>query len=276
MYTRKNILCCLVLLLIATIFLLVFQVDHPSRLDPSSYYRNTMAKLGTDLEFDITSQCPKGSYMQNRNRYSPPQHTDCPTLFIVGARKGGTTSLYQYVSKHPNFHGVKLDARQQAGELFYFNKKTLGSWKAYRSLFRTSGNAETMTGESSVAYLVEGSVPPKMYKACGKQAKIVMLLRDPVIRVESNWLMRVRLSSDSEGWRISPFARQHLSNYAKRIVKKVGSMNQSTPEKWSKLVGLFGPAENMVFEGLYYIHLLNWLCNFPAENILILKQRRIL
>ena len=56
------------------------------------------------------------------------------------------------------------------------------------------------------------------------------------------------------------------------IVKKVGSMHQSTPEKWSKLVGLFGPAENMVFEGLYYIHLLNWLCNFPAENILILNS----
>ncbi len=28
----------------------------------------------------------------------------------------------------------------------------------------------------------------------------------------------------------------------------------------------------MVYEGLYYIHLLNWLCNFPAENILIINS----
>ena len=63
-----------------------------------------------------------------------------------------------------------------------------------------------------------------------------------------------------------------MSNYAKRIVEKVGGMHQSTPEKWSKLVGLFESAGNMVFEGLYYIHLLNWLCNFPAENILILNS----
>ena len=99
------------------------QVDHSSRLDPSSYYRNTMAKLGTDQEFDITSQCPKGSYMRNRNRYSLPQHTDCPTLFIVGARKGGTTSLYQYVSKHPNFMALSWTLANKLGSCFTSTRK---------------------------------------------------------------------------------------------------------------------------------------------------------
>ena len=28
----------------------------------------------------------------------------------------------------------------------------------------------------------------------------------------------------------------------------------------------------MVFEGVYYVHLLNWLCNFPAENIMIINS----
>lgn len=44
------------------------------------------------------------------------------------------------------------------------------------------------------------------------------------------------------------------------------------PIKWSKLVGLFVPASNILYEGLYYVHLLNWICNFPAENILVIKN----
>ena len=240
-----------------------------SQLDPS--YRNTMAKLGTDLEFNIDSQCPAGSYMLDRTRYSPPQHTDCPTLFIVGARKGGTTSLYQYVSKHPDFHGVNLDAGAKAGELFYFNRPRLAPWEEYRSIFRTSGNAGTMTGESTVAYLVSDSVPKRLYRACGKQAKIVMLLRDPVKRMESNWLMRVSRNKTQER-QISAVTRQELSNYAMKIVERTGSLRKVTPDEWSKLVGLFVPTCNMLFEGLYYIHLLNWLCNFPAENVLILNS----
>ena len=31
----------------------------------------------------------------------------------------------------------------------------------------------------------------------------------------------------------------------------------------------------MIFEGLYYIHLSNWLCNFPAENILLINSEEM-
>ena len=34
---------------------------------------------------------------------------------------------------------------------------------------------------------------------------------------------------------------------------------------------LYSPARNCIYEGMYYVHLHNWLCNFPAENILILS-----
>ena len=34
----------------------------------------------------------------------------------------------------------------------------------------------------------------------------------------------------------------------------------------------FRPTESMIFEGLYYVHLLNWMCNLPADNILIINS----
>jgi len=69
---------------------------------PSSYstlyYSNLkMVRLGTDLEFDPSQSCPADSYMLNKKRNSTSKHTNCPTRFIVGARKGGTTSLYMYM-----------------------------------------------------------------------------------------------------------------------------------------------------------------------------------
>ncbi|KAH8057666.1 hypothetical protein JL722_6756 [Aureococcus anophagefferens] len=40
---------------------------------------------------------------------------------IVGARKGGTTSLYQWLSAHPRAVGYGLDLGAEAGELQFFN-----------------------------------------------------------------------------------------------------------------------------------------------------------
>jgi hypothetical protein len=34
-----------------------------------------------------------------------------PTFFLIGARKGGTTSFYQYLLAHPGIHGVVGEAR---------------------------------------------------------------------------------------------------------------------------------------------------------------------
>ena len=146
-----------------------------NKMDPS--YHDTKLRLGTDLNFSPLRQCPSDSYMQNATPDGSPQHSNCPTLFIVGARKGGTSSLYQYISKHPDFQGVRLDTGPKVGETFYFsNFYTKWSWEKYISLFPSSGE---MTGDSSVANLVHHLVPKRLYQACGKQAKVVMLLRDP-------------------------------------------------------------------------------------------------
>ena len=41
---------------------------------------------------------------------------------------------------------------------------------------------------------------------------------------------------------------------------------------WASLRCKFLPAKNMFYEGIYYVHLKHWLCNFPAENIMILNS----
>ena len=243
-------------------------VNKMPQLDPA--YHRMLVRLGSDLDFDL-DRCPQGSLMTKRNQSFSPKHLDCPTLFLVGARKGGTTSLYQYISKHPDFEGTRLDAGPKVGETFYFSKYyTTKSWESYLSLFPSDG---VMTGDASVGNLVSELAPRRLYESCGKQAKVIMVLRDPIKRLHSNFLMRARLKKGHIGneTSISTIVRLHLDGFFGEVFKRTLNV-KDLPAVWDKLVGLFRPSINLVYEGLYYVHLLNWMCNFPAENILILNS----
>ena len=239
-----------------------------SRKHVAVSYQDSSRRLGSELKFDYKS-CPPGSYMVNKDQEFVPKHQDCPALFIVGARKGGTTSLIQYLSKHPDFKGPRLDKGPHAGETLYFTDNYKSPWGKYISLFPRG----KMSGDSSVANLVHSEAPKRLYKACGQQAKVVMLFRDPIKRMLSNLLMRIRLHSAGMNSRtlLQPMVAKELESFLK-VVPKRSVTAASLLDKWSMLVGKFPPSKNMLYEGLCYVHLLNWLCNFPAENILIFNS----
>ena len=240
------------------------------RMDPS-YRTQTLTRLGSDLHFDVKSHCPAKSIMLSPPANHTPLHLNCPSLFIVGARKGGTSSLYQYLSKHPDFEGTRLDQGPKVGETFYFSSHYhLKSWEKYLRLFPSG---VLMTGDSSVGNLVHCEVPQRLFESCGKQAKVVMLFRNPVDRFVSNFLMRVKFNTAKlrNTTSISTVLKLQLDTlFHQALGRHVDVTNFA--KDWSKMRCLFGPAVNMVFEGLYYVHLLNWLCNFPPENILIINS----
>ena len=231
---------------------------------------STLTRYGNDLNFDPET-CPSDSLRaMSELEHATPLHDDCPTLFIVGARKGGTTSLYQYVSKHPHFTGVRLDKAPNAGETSYFSKHQIDdiqSWQKYRNLFPQDGS---MSGESSVRNLVQCDMPRRIFNSCGKQAKAIMLLRNPIERFISNYLMRVRLGTRSYG-NSSGVVKKSVEKYLQHVRNR-GVISLQIEKEWVRLLCLFGASRNMVFEGMYYVHLLNWLCNFPAENIMIINS----
>lgn len=264
-----------------------------SRLPPLSCRVETLSRLGSELNFDA-STCPRNTRATElrdsaaaASEEFSPQHNDCPSLYIVGARKGGSTSLIHYVSKHPDFTGAVLNRAAQAGETFYFDHYyELGmSWRAYMHLFPS---CVVVTGESSVSYLVDCQVPRRVFQSCGNSTKVVMLLRDPVQRFFSDFQMRL------SGLDINLMAvTKHISSnthFNNVVDSEISGFTNNLPEtfqnssttpdantsvlhgNWSDLLCKFNPATSMINEGLYYIHLMNWLCNFPPENILVLNS----
>lgn len=117
-----------------------------------------------------------------------------PNFFLVGAAKAGTTSLWQYLSDHPEIY-----MSQSAKEPHYFlwaneetefdygdwrrvSKPYHNNWDAYLKLF--DGAQEPVVGEASVFYLPHVTAPDKIKARC-PDAKILISLRNPVQRAFS-------------------------------------------------------------------------------------------
>ncbi len=121
--------------------------------------------------------------------------------FIVGAPKTGTTSLYYYLNQHtnvcmssikePNFFSAK-----EVNSLFY-KSQIVDDINEYHKLF--SPNKKQIIGEASVSYLFFNEVPNRIYKYNPK-AKIIILLRNPIERALSHYLMDFRLGFCSENF----------------------------------------------------------------------------
>jgi len=120
-----------------------------------------------------------------------------PNFIIVGAPKAGTTSLYHYLTEHPQVFmsdpkEVNYFSREEseAQELYYDVLKA-SSLSEYENLF-TNVTHEIAIGEGSVSYLFYPKTPSKI-KETIPDVKIVILLRDPVERAFSHYLMDYRL-----------------------------------------------------------------------------------
>lgn len=118
-------------------------------------------------------------------------------FFIVGAPKAGTTSLYKYLNQHqdvvmssvkePNyFSNEELESQD-----LYYASKNITDEKDYHSLFQANGEKKKL-GEASVSYLFYPKVSKRIF-TYNKDAKIIIILRNPVDRAYSHYKMDFRL-----------------------------------------------------------------------------------
>ena len=232
-----------------------------------------LTRVGSQLHFDYAT-CPESSLMVNDSITRVAIHDDCPHVFIIGARKGGTTSLVKYLSFHPDFVGANINDSYHSGETGYFSRFYYRKWWRYKVQFVGNGS---MLGDSSVNNLVNCHVPSRIFKFCGdnmKSMKFIVLLRDPVERFQSNYRFRVHTGFSAyikNRMNMSYFVEREISNFHNAMLQQ-GLNIQTAQNHFNDLLCLFMPSINAVYEGLYLVHLHNWLCNVPAENILILDS----
>jgi hypothetical protein len=120
-----------------------------------------------------------------------------PNFIIVGAPKAGTTSLYHYLTKHPQVFMSDpkevnyFSCEEIEAQGLYYKDFKIKNREDYEKLFHDAQGKKAI-GEASVSYLFYPKTPQKI-KDMLPDVKIIILLRDPVSRGFSHYLMDYRL-----------------------------------------------------------------------------------
>jgi len=175
-----------------------------------------------------------------------------PNFFIVGAPRAGTTSLYFHLKQHPDIYMppvkephffAQMDMAGNVGTAILKSLSAFRNEDNYLKLFEKAGT-KAAAGEASAGYLFDEWAPMRIHEKA-PQAKIAMVLRDPVDRAYSSYLFSVRLGLERQ-----PFYDAIREDYA-RPKKVLG---------WSYLY---------VEHGLYHDQVKRYLDIFGPEHVRI-------
>jgi len=115
-----------------------------------------------------------------------------PDFFIVGAPRTGTTSLQNYFEEIPDI----FMCPKESG---YFSKLSPGptiSEENYFNSFKIASDKQ-LIGDATAIYLRD-SETPKLIHGTNPDSKIIILLRDPIERAFSHYLMYLRDGYESD------------------------------------------------------------------------------
>lgn len=176
-----------------------------------------------------------------------------PDFLILGAQKAGTSSLHSMLSAHPQIFLTKPK------ETHFFDgpKRYARGLDWYRSHFPPQQTAERhwVAGETTPAYLYLSYVPERVAAAL-PEAKLIVVLRNPVDRAFSHWAF-FRYIEGKESLDLEPALRRALDLDRQRAAGK------SLPEL----------RYSYVSRGYYADQLERWWQLFPRERTLVLDSR---
>lgn len=130
-----------------------------------------------------------------------------PDFLIIGAKRGGSTSLYNYVLDHPQVQPL-VPRRQRLKGLYFFDVNYAKGERWYRSHFPTTTTVAalskrsgklTVTGESTPYYLYHPHAARRAAESV-PDAKIIALLRNPIDRAYSHYKERLRQRVETESF----------------------------------------------------------------------------
>lgn len=218
----------------------------------------------------------KNNIKNNIKLFIPKKRVGKVSLFIVGAQKAGTSAFYNYLNKHKRVQGgVKK-------ELNFFNHKekyNQGS-KWYYLQFKKPlfYKPSTIFLDGTPQYLNELDVAAKIYKY-NPDAKIIILLRNPVSRAYSAWNMYRQfseLSNERKGKLIrSHIAKENVETFKSLINRKPFYEFNEYVEKELVNGELVDFPPYILKSGLYVDQVQTYLNLFENKNIRIIESNRL-
>lgn len=221
------------------------------------------------LQQASSSQIAKEAAKRSLRRYAvmTANFRAGPDFAIIGAKRGGTTSLYNYLLEHPDVLPM-FPSRQHIKGTHYFDVEHERGSAWYRSHFPVNIReravrhpfGRAVSGEGSPYYLFHPLAPQRMALEA-PNTRLIVLLRDPVERAYSHYKERVRGGGELLTFEEALDAEdERLKGEAERIVAEPGYRSVEHED------------HSYVAQGRYWEMLSVWFEHFPREQFLVVAS----
>lgn len=183
-----------------------------------------------------------------------------PDFLVIGTHKGGTSSFYRNLCTHPQVFPAMVK------EVHHFDQDPTRPARWYRAHFPSRAEIAAVggvTGEASPSYSVLPQVPEKAF-ALVPNARIIMMLRDPVSRAYSNYQFDQRrggVEMTFEQWvdrNMAQLGDRHLDAAAFHDLLDTDMRRATIP------MG--------IIRGVYITQIRNWHAVYPKDQVTILDS----
>jgi hypothetical protein len=190
-----------------------------------------------------------------------------PDFLIIGTKRGGTTSLWNYLIRHPLV--PRLFPAWNTKTSHYFEENWHRGERWYRSHFPTERRraalqrrygAPPRVGEAAPLYMFHPLAPARV-QALMPDVRLIVLLRDPVERAYSHWKERRTEGKEPLGFAAALAAEpERTAGERERLI--------ADPNLFSAAYDWY----TYRARGRYLEHVEQWLQRFRREQMLFLPS----
>ena len=182
-----------------------------------------------------------------------------PDFLVIGAKRCGTTSLYQHLPEHPCISKSPYD------NMGFFNDNFHLGVNWYKSFFPTTFTRDKIKSkfggflafDVTTKYMEEESTANNVYQT-KPNMKIIIILRNPVDRAYSQYHLNVREKVEKR-------------SFEDVIEENMNKLDKESRERHEIKPQFLAEKNNYLKKGLYAQQLRHWLKIFPRKNILIMS-----
>ena len=181
-----------------------------------------------------------------------------PDFLILGVQRGGTTSLYHYLSAHPQISTSVIkeihyfDLYYDCGDNWYGAHFAPPWWLTLRG---------ALAGEATPYYLYTPAAAARV-AALIPDVRLIVLLREPVRRAYSQYHMAVRQGMETYSF----------SEATEREANRLQTERDTLGEEAAYAKGRSHRHHSYTSRGHYAEQLATWFEHFPREQFLILES----
>jgi hypothetical protein len=182
------------------------------------------------------------------------RHVRAPDFAIIGTQRGGTTSLHAYLSAHP------MVQTPPTKELHFVTDRFARGHDWYLGQFPSQLKSDTLTGEST-PYALSHPLAAQRLHAVAPDTKLIVLLRNPIDRAYSHYLLERSRGDESLSFAEALDAEEaRLAGEEERLIADPSHV--SAAHKHASYMS----------RGNYAPQLARWFAVYPRAQFLVLRS----